>query len=35
LEIKHLNDQEFIQKLVEAGYSEKVALKIEQWYNSQ
>jgi hypothetical protein len=30
-----LREQEFTQKLVEAGYSEQVAKKIEQMYNSQ
>jgi hypothetical protein len=29
-----LNEQEFTQMLVEAGYSEQVARKIQQWYNS-
>jgi hypothetical protein len=33
--MKRLREQEFTQKLVEAGYSEQVAKKIEQMYNSQ
>ncbi len=32
--VMRLSDQEFVQMLVKAGYSEQIARTIVEWYNS-